>query len=94
MTYRGGANWLQTVPLEARREIRRIIDIAEGSDYSHRRSAFFYRWAVRLTPSVGTAEDVVLIARGEFTQREWPILEDGELVKDAGVVRRRNRVRL
>jgi hypothetical protein len=85
---------MQTVPPEARAEIRRIINWAEGPDFTHHRVGYFYRWAVRLTPSTGTPTDVVLIAKGQFTAREWPILSDGELVKDAGVVRRRNRVAL
>jgi hypothetical protein len=94
MAYRGGAQWLATAPKPARREIRRIINEAEGADFAHRRTAYFYRWAVRLTPSVGTAEDVVLIAYSEFSRREWHVLCKGELVKDAGAVRRRNKVAL
>ncbi|HTB49581.1 MAG TPA: hypothetical protein VK701_01255 [Solirubrobacteraceae bacterium] len=89
MTYRGGSPWLQTVPPEARREIRRIVDGLEGKDFSHRRTAFFYRWAVRLTPSVGTPTDVVLIARTDEHELEWQIMESGEVVGPILIFQRR-----
>ena len=74
-------NWLRNVPPAGRVPIRRIIESVEGEDRTHRRTHLYYRWSVLLTPSVGMARDVELIARtGDHREHRWHIMQSGRVV--------------
>ena len=81
MTWRGGPNWLSTVPREGRAAIRQIQKSVEMTDVAHRASMHF-RWSVLCTPSIGIATDVVLIARSDHDTRRWHVIERGQLIAD------------
>jgi hypothetical protein len=81
MTFRGGKPWLDLVPPEGRAAIRDIVRGVEAVDHGHR-GRWYYAWSVLCTPSCRQATDVVLICRGTYSERRWPIMQDGEVVAD------------
>lgn len=59
-------------------------------DPPHNDDVALYRWSVLLTPSTGTARDVVLIVRTrEGRQYRWPVVRSGRLLAQEEMVRER-----
>lgn len=81
--------WLRTVPPLARRAIREIMAGFEQPG-PHLNHSAAYRWSVLLTPLVGTASDVVLIARNrDGREYRWPVMRHGVLLEQEKRVRER-----